>query len=111
MKERDQNSEGIDTSNVKTKKYLSKFLKDIESQQNNGPFTIRDSGLIEELHKKLEDNAVNYDNEPVTACPFCNSLYLLDIDNKLECFKCGNEVAEKDVVVYKSIVTYLDGNV
>lgn len=97
-----------DTNNLKSKKYLSSFLKKVDEQQDNGPFNLRDSGIVEELHRKLDENAVNYDNEPVTACPHCHSLYLLDIDDTLECFNCGNVLEEKDVVVYKSIISYLD---
>jgi hypothetical protein len=104
----EENEKDIDTSNIRSKEDLSAFLEKVDKQQNDGPFNLRDSGVIKELHKKLEDNAVNYDDEPVTACPHCNSLYLKDIDGKLECFNCGNEVAEKDVIVYRSIVDYLD---
>lgn len=94
--------------NIKSKEELTGFLKKIDKQQHDGPFTLRDSGIKDEFHKKLDSNAVRYDNEPVTACPNCNSLYLLDVDDKLECFNCGHEIAEKDVVVYKSIQGYLE---
>ena len=94
-------------SNSKSRQDLESFLKKIDAEQNNGPFTIRDSEIKDELHRKLESNAVRYDNEPVTACPRCNSLYLVDIDNTLNCFKCGHEIDENDVVVYKSIYNYL----
>ena len=95
-------------NNERARKNLKEFLEKAEAQQNNGPFPTRDSDIIEELSQKLEDNAVNYDNEPVTACPNCNSLYLIDNEKKIECFNCGHEVLEKDVVVYKSIIDYLD---
>lgn len=94
-------------NNNKGKKDLGEFLKKIEKEQNLGPFNIRDSGIIEELHKKLEENAINYDDEPVCACPLCSSLYLKEIDEHLECFNCGNPVEEKDVIVYSSIQTYI----
>ena len=95
-------------SNIRGKEDLGDFLKKVEKQQSLGPFNIRDSGVIEELQRKLEENAINYDNEPVVACPHCNSLYLIDIDKALECFNCGHEVLEKDVRVYRSIKNYLD---
>jgi len=96
--------------NIKTKQELQKFLEKVDSEQDVGPFTLRDSGIAEELHKKLETNALRYDNEPVTACPHCNSLYLIDNDvtGKLECYNCGHEIEEKDVVIFKSIHDYLD---
>lgn len=95
-------------SNIKGKEDLHEFLKKVEEQQDHGPFNIRDSGIVEELHRKLDNNAVNYDYEPVTACPHCYSLYLIDTEGTLECFNCGHELQEKDVIVYKSINSYLD---
>lgn len=95
-------------SNIKSQKELKEFLEKVDKQQDNGPFNLRDSGIQAELHKKLSENAVRYDNEPVTSCPVCNSLHLIEIDNILECYNCGNEIEEKDVVVYKSIFAYLD---
>lgn len=97
-------------NNEKTRKNLKEFLDKAEEQQNTGPFPIRDSDIMEELSRKLEENAVSYDNEPVTACPNCKSLHLIDNENKLECFNCGHEIDEKDVIVYKSINSYLDEN-
>lgn len=93
--------------NEYSKKQLKEFLKKVEEQQDLGPFNIRDSGIQEELHNKLTSNAVRYDNEPVTACPHCKGLWLIDIEDKLECFNCGHELEEKDVLVYKSIYAYL----
>jgi len=98
----------LDTSNVRSKEDLQTFLKKVDSQQKNGPFNLRDSGIVKELHKKLEDNAVNYDDEPVTSCPHCKSLYVKEVDGALECFNCGNALEEKDLVVHKSIISYLD---
>lgn len=106
----DKTEERMDTSNVRGKDDLEHFLSKVESQQENGPFPTRDSGIIEELKGKLEENAVAYDNEPVTSCPHCESLYLLDVNDKLECFNCGHEIEEKDVVVYKSIYSYIARN-
>lgn len=80
----------------------------MDKQQHNGPFNYRDSEMVEEFRKKLENDSINYDDEPVTACPLCNSLHLKEVDDKLECFNCGNELEEKDVVVYKSIHKYLE---
>lgn len=93
--------------NRESKKHLKKFLDKVDSQQDLGPFNIRDSGIQEELHEKLSKGAVQYDDEPVTACPLCKGLYLKEIDDRLECFNCGNELEEKDVIVYRSIYAYL----
>lgn len=90
-------------NNTESRKELKEFLDKIDKEQELGPFVTRDSSIKDEYHKKLESNAVRYDDEPVTACPFCNSLYLKDIDDKLECFNCGHEILETDVVIYKSI--------
>lgn len=106
----ENNERDLDTSNVRGKDDLKHFLSKVEGQQDNGPFPTRDSGIIEELKGKLEENAVKYDNEPVTACPHCESLYLRDEDGVLECFNCGHEIEEKDVVVHKSIYSYITRN-
>jgi len=106
----ENNEDNLDTSNVRGKEDLGHFLEKVEAQQDNGPFPTRDSGIIEELKGKLAENAVAYDNEPVTACPHCESLYLRDEEGRLECFNCGHEIEEKDVVVYKSIYSYITRN-
>lgn len=98
----------LDTSNVRSREDLEVFLKKVEEQQNIGPFPTRDSGIKKELEGKLEENAIRYDNEPVTACPHCKSLYLINVDDNIECFNCGHEIEEKDVLIYKSIYSYLD---
>ena len=91
MNKENNEDEIEDVNNTASKEYLETFLEKVDRQQFNGPFNTRDSGIVEDLHKKLEENAVNYDDEPVTACPHCNDLYLKEIDDKLECFNCGNE--------------------
>ena len=103
-------NEEIDVSNVRSKYDLSAFLEKVESQQNNGPFPTRDSGIIEELKGKLENNAVRYDNEPVEACPLCEKLWLIETNGKLECFNCGHEVEAKDLLIFSSIFSYLSRN-
>lgn len=100
----------IDTSNVRSLDDLGAFLDKVDQQQDMGPFPTRDSEILQELHDKFNDNAVNYDNEPVTMCPHCESLYLKEISGKLECFNCGHEIEEKDVIVHKSIYSYLARN-
>lgn len=105
-----KDNEEMDTSNVRGKEDLKHFLNKVESQQDNGPFPIRDSGTIEELKGKLDNNAVPYDNEPVTSCPHCESLYLRDEGGVLECFNCGHEIDESDVIVHKSIYSYITRN-
>ncbi len=90
------------------KEIAKKALEVIKEEQEVGPFPTRDSTILEEYEGKLEEEAFNYDNEPVVACPNCNSLYLRTEDGKLECFKCGHELNEKDVIVYKDIYAYIE---
>jgi adenine-specific DNA methylase len=97
-----------DNTNLEKSKHLQEFLKKVDAEQHNGPFNYRDSDMVEELRTKLEKGAIDYDDEPVTACPVCSGLYLKDIDGQLECFTCGNEIREEDVVVYGSIYKYLE---
>jgi DNA-directed RNA polymerase subunit RPC12/RpoP len=80
----------------------------MKEDQDKGPFPIRDSEILEEYSEQLIKGDYNYDNEPVVACPNCNSLNLRTEDGKLECFKCGHEINEKDVVVYKDIFAYIE---
>jgi len=94
-------------SNVNRKEVAKKALEIMKEDQDKGPFPIRDSEILEEYTGKLAEAAYNYDNEPVVACPNCNSLYLrTEEDGVLECFKCGHEINEKDVIVYKDIFAY-----
>ncbi len=95
-------------SNKLGKKELKDFLDKIEAQQNHGPFPARDSEILKELREKLEENSVNYDDEPVTACPHCHSLHLKDIDGNLICFNCNSKVEESEVLVFKSIFAYIE---
>jgi len=97
----------LDLSNVRGKEDLKHFLDKVDKQQHNGPFPTRDSGIVEELKGKLSKNAVNYDNEPVVACPHCHSLYLIEDKGEVECFNCGHKVKEEDLIVYSSIFSYL----
>jgi len=96
----------IDTSKVRGKEDLADFIKKAKAQQNNGPFPTRDSGILKELEDKLESGEVEFDDDPVEACPVCNSLYLIEDDGKVECYNCGNLIEEKDIVHYESIFGY-----
>jgi len=100
-------NEELDVSNVRSKDDLSDFLTKVDLQQSLGPFPTRDSGIIKELKGKLANNAVGYDNEPVEACPLCESLRLIEVDGNLECFNCGNEVNAEDLLSFSSIFSYL----
>ena len=92
--------------NINRKEVAKKALEIMKEDQDRGPFPIRDSEILEEYTGKLKEAAFNYDNEPVVACPNCNSLDLRTEGDILECFKCGHEINEKDVIVYKDIFAY-----
>ena len=94
--------------NKRSTKVLKEFLEKADKQQGNGPFNIRDSGVLSEMHRELEEGAVGFDNEPKAACPTCNSIFLKEIDDKLVCFNCGNDIGDKEVLVYKSIDAYIE---
>ena len=96
----------MDTSKVRGKEDLADFIKKAKQQQNNGPFPTRDSGILKELEDKLKNDEVEYDAEPVEACPICNSLYLMEEDGKVECYNCGNLIEEKDLLKFDSIFGY-----
>ena len=97
----------IDTSKVRGKEDLVDFIEKVNSQQNNGPFPTRDSGILKELTERSLNGDVANDAEQVEVCPLCNSLYLMDDNGKVECYNCGNQIEEKDIVVFESIFSYL----
>ena len=92
--------------NLNRKEVAKRALEIMKEDQDKALFPVRDSEILEEYTDKLKSAAFNYDNEPVVACPVCNSLDLRTEEETLECFKCGHEINEKDVIVYKDIFAY-----
>ena len=95
--------------NSKRKDVIREIVKEMNERQNMGPFPNMDSEILADYNNKLEEGAIDYDNEPVLACPICNSIALWGED-ELMCLKCGNPVLEENLVTYKTIYKYLEAN-
>ena len=57
--------------------------------------------------KALKIEETKDEEEAVYSCPICNSLYLVEsTQDKVDCFHCGNEIREKDLIRHSSIHIY-----
>jgi DNA-directed RNA polymerase subunit RPC12/RpoP len=54
----------------------------------------------------MENTKTNYDDLPVAACKYCNSLHIQidDVENDV-CMRCGSV---NEIVLYKDIDDYLE---
>lgn len=91
-------------------KYLKEQVAHLKYYNRLAPFPIYDTEDIIKLEKEImsleKENKVNYNDEPVVACMYCNSLNILidDVDNSI-CGRCGsvNELKEyKNIFEYKN---------
>lgn len=88
--------------------YIKEKLDFMTYHNNIAPFPVFDTGYVEYTKNKLEEMSKEkekYDNMPVAACKYCNSLHILndEIENDI-CARCG---AINDIVIYQDIETYL----
>ena len=88
-------------------KILNGILEHLEYYNNMAPFPVFDTGYIEDVKKKIkemENTDINYDELPVAACKYCNSLHIQsdEVENDI-CMRCG---ATNEIVVYKDIYEY-----
>ncbi len=73
------------------------------------PFPPYDTEYVEELKSKIldmqEDEKTNYDELPVAACKYCNSLHIEvdDLNNDI-CMRCGSI---NEVEIHNNIEEYL----
>lgn len=102
---------------MKTKivqKELFNLLQHLKYYNKLAPFPVYDTEYVENVENKLKEVMENkdkdYDDEPVVACMYCNSLHIEydELDNDV-CMRCGsvNELREfKNIYEYKE---YLNG--
>lgn len=79
----------------------------MEHSNSMAPFPIFDTEYVEDVRdkiKNMEENQINYDDEPVVACKYCKNLHIVnDKWDNAHCMRCGsvNELKE-----YKNIFEY-----
>lgn len=91
--------------------HLKKLLEHAEYYNSMAPFPVYDTEWVENLRKRIknmEDSKEDYDSEPVWACKYCKSLYIVkDEDENCFCFKCNavNELTEfKNIFEYNKFI-------
>jgi len=92
-------------------KILNEQLAHLEYYNRMAPFPVYCTEHIMDLKNKInemEDSKTNYDELPVTACKYCNNLYIEvdDAENDI-CMRCGtiNELnVFTDIFDYKKYV-------
>lgn len=84
----------------KTLIQLQKLLDHMIYYNRMAPFPVFDTDYVKEIENKIikmKEDKINYDNEPVLACRYCNNLHIIvdDVDNNI-CFRCNsvNEIQE-----------------
>lgn len=93
--------------NENKKKLLSNTLNKFININSLSPFPIIDTEHIERLSNKLKDNNIDYDDEPVSCCSHCKSLYLItDDDDNDFCVLCKNSLNE--IETHRTIFHYLN---
>jgi len=94
--------------NQKIIQVLSDEKKHLEYYNTMAPFPVYDTEYVNDvinLINKMENTKIDYDELPVVACKFCNSLYIEndEVENDI-CMRCG---ATNELVVYNTIHDYL----
>lgn len=89
-------------------KELEKTLEHMEYYNKMAPFPVFDTEGVSELKLKIKimkEKEEDYDDEPVFACKYCKSLYV--VNDELEnshCYKCGSI---NTLIEYQNINHYL----
>ena len=88
--------------------YLEELLDYLEYSNNMSPFPVYDTEYVELVRKGLADlkqKHNKYDDAPVSACKYCNNLFIVvdDTENDI-CTRCG---AVNELTIYKDIFEYL----
>ena len=83
-------------------KQLRLLSSHLHYYNNMAPFPVFDTDYIstvDKLIKEMENNKINYDDDPVWACKYCKKLYIEvdELGNDI-CMHCGsvNELKEFD---------------
>lgn len=94
-------------SNENLKREYNKTLDYFKEINLLSPFPIVDTDDIKSLEKKINENNIDYDLEPVTCCSHCKTLYIVtdEYDNDY-CVLCKNSINE--IEVHKTIFHYLN---
>lgn len=89
-----QNKQDLEYVKKQVTELTMSYLDELEKIEQNYDFKVsRCSERIEDLEKAVNDvrNKVNHeeeiDVEPIT-CPYCNSRFLIEFDNKQKEIKC-----------------------
>ena len=103
-----EEKEKLDTSNIRSRDDLGDFFEKMSGGDNSGIADVLNE--IPTVESFMGDEEINYDDEPVVACPVCEDLHLIHTEDGLECFNCGHLVQEKDLLKFDSIFSYLSRN-
>jgi phage FluMu protein Com len=95
--------------NLKTIKLLKELVKHLEYYNMLAPFPVYGTEYIVDVKLKInemENTKTNYDDLPVAACKYCNSLHIQidDVENDV-CMRCGSV---NEIVIYTDIDDYLE---
>lgn len=88
--------------------YLQETLEYLEYCNNMSPFPVYDTEYLEMIRKdlkRLKHKNNIYDDAPVTACKYCNNLFIVvdEVENDV-CMRCG---ALNELIIYQDIFEYL----
>jgi len=72
------------------------------------PFPVYDTGYVNDVIQTIKNMKVantNYDELPVAACKYCNTLWIEndEVENDV-CMRCGTV---NEIIIYKDIEEYL----
>ena len=87
--------------------HLTKLWEHMSYYNSMAPFPVYDTEYVEAIRKeikKMKESKFDYDELPVAACKYCNSLHIEvdDVDNDI-CMRCGSV---NEIEIYKNIKEY-----
>lgn len=95
--------------NLKIITILKQLVDHLEYYNLMSPFPVYDTEYITDIKTRIKDmehSKRDYDELPVAACKYCNSLHIEndEADNDI-CMRCGSV---NDIEIYKNIHDYLE---
>lgn len=89
--------------------YLNDLYEFMEYHNRMAPFPPYDTEYVADVKNKIkemkENDKIDYDSLPVSACSYCNSLRIeVDEYNNDYCIKCGSV---NEITIYSTIHEYL----
>lgn len=93
----------------RTLTYFRNRLELMEHANYYSPFPLYCTEYVKEVKgmiEQMENNKKDYDNIPVVACKYCNSLYIINDD--LENDICGNCHSMNEIIIFDNIDEYLE---